>query len=479
MAQSFIGRKNELEILQNTLQSDEAEMVAIIGRRRVGKTFLVRTAYGEHLDFEITGTQNASTAEQLKNFAIRIRYFFGEHALKSTPRNWMDAFEILMRLLDQKQKNTKIVLFFDELPWLATQKSGFLNAFGFFWNSWATRKNIVVAICGSAASWMIKKVVYHKGGLHNRITKRIDLLPFNLQETEAFLLSRQVKFDRYQLLLLYMAMGGIPHYLKEIAAGKSAAQNIDAICFSNTGLLRDEFSKLYPALFEHADNHIKVVRALAQKWKGMSRQEIVNGTDLPDGGGLSDVLQELVGSGFISSYYPFGKKKKEMLYRLTDEYSLFYLQFIETNRMPGRSVWLSLSQTQAFKSWSGYAFESICIKHLAQMEKALSIMGVYSEASSFVHRGNADYPGLQVDLVLDRKDHVINLFEMKFYHEPWLLTKSDASTLREQISRFKALSKTNKQVFLTAVTPFGLQRNEHSIGLIDSEVTMDDLFAVL
>lgn len=479
MAQKFIGRKKELEILQKALHSEEPEMVAVIGRRRVGKTFLVRTAFGEQLDFEITGTQNASMREQLKNFAIRIRDFFGEKALSGTPANWMDAFEILMRQLDRKQKVEKMVVFFDELPWLATHRSGFLNALGFFWNSWATRRNIVVVICGSAAAWMIQKVVYHKGGLHNRITKRVDLLPFNLNEAEAFLQSRGILFDRYHLLLMYMAMGGIPHYLKEIEAGKSAAQNIDSICFSTSGLLRDEFSKLYPALFEHADHHIAVIRALAQKWQGMNRTEIVAATQIPDGGGLTDVLAELTGSGFVSAYYPFGKKKKDMLYRLTDEYSLFYLKFIETNRTPGKSVWMSLSQTQEFKSWSGYAFESLCIKHLPQMEKALSIGGVFSEASGFTHRGTADFPGLQIDLVLDRKDHVINLFEMKFYHEPWLLSKADAAELWDRVALFKRLSKTNKQVFLTVVTPFGMRKNEHSLGVVDSEVTMDDLFAAL
>lgn len=466
-----------MEILQKTLYSEEPEMAAVIGRRRVGKTFLVRTAFAGQLDFEIAGTQNASMHEQLKNFAIRIRDFFGEDALPTTPGNWMDAFEILMRQLDRKKKAGKKVVFFDELPWLATHKSGFLNALSFFWNSWATQKNIVIIICGSAAAWMIQKVVYHKGGLHNRITKRIDLQPFNLCETEAFLRARNLTLDRYQLLLLYMAMGGVPHYLKEIEAGKSAAQNIDALCFSNSGLLRDEFSKLYPALFEHADNHIAVIRALSQKWKGMSRVEIVAASKLPDGGGLTNVLEELAGSGFVNAYYPFGKKKKDMLYRLTDEYSLFYLKFIETNRTWGKSVWMSLSQTQEFKSWSGYAFESICIKHLPQIEKALSIAGVFSEASGFIHRGTADFPGLQIDLVLDRKDHVINLFEMKFYHEPWLLSKSDAIELRNRVSLFKNLTKTSKQVFLTAVTPFGLHKNEHSIGLVDSEVTLDDLFA--
>lgn len=479
MPHTFIGRKKELEILQKALHSDEPEMVAVIGRRRVGKTYLVRSAFGDHLDFEITGVQNASLREQLKNFAIRIRDFFGEDALSGSPANWMDAFEILMRQLNRKQKAEKIVVFLDELPWLATHRSGFLNALGFFWNSWATRRNVVIVICGSAAAWMIQKVVYHKGGLHNRITKRIDLQPFDLHEMEAFLKSRDVLFDRYQLLLLYMAMGGIPHYLKEIEAGKSAVQNIDAICFSNAGLLRDEFSKLYPALFEHADNHISVIRALAQKWQGMSRAEIVTATGASDGGGITDVLSELTGSGFISAYYPFGKKKKDMLYRLTDEYSLFYLKFIEPNRTPGKSVWMSLSQTQEFKSWSGYAFESLCIKHLPQIEKALSIAGVYSEASGFIHRGNTDFPGLQIDLVLDRKDHVINLFEMKFYNEAWLLSKAEAAELRDRVALFKRLSKTNKQIFLTVVTPFGIRKNEHSLGVVDSEVMMDDLFAPL
>lgn len=479
MPQIFIGRKKEVEILHKALYSEEPEMVAVIGRRRVGKTFLVRTAFGEQLDFEITGTQNASTREQLRNFAIRIREFFGEKTLSGTPANWMDAFEILMRQLDRKQKTGKLVVFFDELPWLASRRSGFLNALGFFWNSWATRRHIVVVICGSAAAWMIQKVVYHKGGLHNRITKRVDLQPFNLNEAEAFLQSRGTLFDRYHLLLMYMAMGGIPHYLKEIEAGKSAAQNIDAICFSTSGLLRDEFSKLYPALFEHADNHIAVIRALAQKWQGMNRTEIVAATQIPDGGGLTDVLAELTGSGFVGAYYPFGKKKKDMLYRLTDEYSLFYLKFIETNRTPGKSVWMSLSQTQEFKSWSGYAFESLCIKHLPQIEKAMSIGGVFSEASGFIHRGTADFPGLQIDLVLDRKDHVINLFEMKFYHESWLLSKADAAGFRDRVALFKRLSKTNKQVFLTVVTPFGIRKNEHSLGIVDSEVTMDDLFAAL
>lgn len=473
----LIGRRKELETLLKALHSPEPEMVAVIGRRRVGKTFLVRAAYENRLDFELTGIQNAAMAEQLQNFSIRMKAFFGANAPRSKPANWLEAFEWLTVALEQKGRGEeKQVIFLDELPWLASAKSGFLNALGFFWNSWASRCNVVVVICGSAASWMIQKVVHDKGGLHNRITKRIDLQPFDLGEAELFLQSRLVSLDRYQILQLYMALGGIPHYLKEVEAGKSAAQNIDAICFSPGGLLRDEFVKLYPALFERADNHIAVIRALAQKWKGMSRAEIISTSKLPDGGGLSNVLEELASSGFISPYYPFGKKKKDMLYRLTDEYSLFYLHFIERLRANESGLWQHFSQTQAWKSWSGYAFESICIKHLGQLKKALGLSGIYAEASGFLQKGNDAQPGIQLDLVLDRKDQAINLFEIKFYTAPWSISKAEAVQLRENLTLFKTLSKTRKQVFLTVVSTFGLRQNEHSLGLIDSEIQMDDLF---
>ena len=183
-------------------------------------------------------------------------------------------------------------------------------------------------------------------------------------------------------------MGGIPHYLKEIEKGKSAIQNINDICFSEEGLLADEFNNLYAALFANADNHITIVRALAKKWKGLTRREIIDQSGLSDGGGLTKILNELVRSGFITTYYPFGKKTKTTLYRLTDEYSLFYLHFIEQNRRNVKGAWKALSQSAVFKNWSGYAFESVCLKHIDQIKKALQIGGIYSESSGFVFTGN-------------------------------------------------------------------------------------------
>jgi uncharacterized protein len=471
----FIGRQKEREMLLKMLENREPEMVSVIGRRRVGKTFLIRSVYEQHIDFELTGIQNATQPRQITHFLAQLKIAF-DIKPKEKPANWIDAFLLLISALEAKNKQEKMVVFLDELSWLSTPKSGFLEALGFFWNSWASRKNIVVVICASAASWMIQKVVYHKGGLHNRITKRIDLQPFTLYETELFLRSRGIKSERYHILQMYMAMGGIPHYLKEVEAGKSAIQNIDAICFAQGGLLTDEFSKLYPALFEQSDNHIAIIRALAQKRMGMERMEIIKLAKLSDGGGISKTLGELVDCGFVESYYPFGKKRKETLYRLTDEYSLFYLQFIEKNRKKSAGMFMELSQTQEWKSWSGYAFETICMKHLLQLKKALSIGGVYTEASGFIQKGNSEQKGVQIDLVLDRKDQTINLFEMKFYSTMWAIDKSEAEDLKEKIEQFKAATKTPKQVFLSIVSPFGIKQNEYSLDLVDNDIRLDALF---
>lgn len=472
----LIGRKKEQQVLNEALQSDQAELVSLIGRRRVGKTFLVQSVYEERIAFEMTGIQHAPRQEQLQNFAIQLSKYTASPVPLSAPDNWLNAFFLLSEYLENRPSDQKPVVFLDELPWMATHRSGFLRGFGWFWNSWAVKKNIVVVICGSAASWMIQRVVRDKGGLHNRITRRINLEALNLAETEQFLKVKSPNIDRYQILQIYMAMGGIPHYLKEVRAGRSAVQNIDNICFSSSGLLHDEFSLLYPALFDNPEEHLKVVRTLAANRQGLTRKGIVQKTKLSNGGGTTRVLEELVHSGFVTPYYSFGKKKREMRYRLTDEYSLFYLKFIEKNRTEGEGTWKKLSQTQSWKSWSGYAFESIGLKHIRQLKRALEIGGVYSEASVLNHPGTDEFPGFQIDLLIDRNDHVINLFEMKFYNQNFILTKAYAEELRLKIAAFKAATKTRKQVFLNVLTTFPLVQNAHTTGLVDQAFTMDVLF---
>lgn len=476
MQKRLVGRKEEIKVLQEALESDEAEMVSIIGRRRVGKTFLIRSVYEEHISFELEGIQNAPRKEQLKNFTAQLNRQAKLTKKIPIPNNWLDAFYLLIDYLETLDDQHKNVIFFDELPWLATHKSGFLRALGMFWNSWASRRNMVVVICGSAASWMIQKVVNHKGGLHNRITKRLHLKPFTLAETKLYLESRGVYIDHYQIVQLYMAMGGVPHYLKEIKVGKSAMQNIQDICFSDTGLLRNEFDRLYPALFDNAQNHIAIIKALFEKKKGVTRSELIQKANLPSGGSTTRVINELVHSGFVQVYPAYNKKKRDQLFRLTDEYSLFYLQFIEKNSHQEPEIWHRLSQTQSYKSWSGYAFENICLRHIQQIKKVLGIAGVYSLSSAFQKKGTATKRGIQIDLLIDRNDHVINLFEIKFYNTAFGLDKQLADELRDKMRVFKEMTQTNKQLFWGLITTFGLEQNRHSIGLIHQVILMEDLF---
>ena len=475
----FVGREKEIETLENLLTTQESEFVSVIGRRRVGKTFLVESVYAERLAFEITGIQNASLSEQLENFSVVLNLKSQSVLLPSVPKTWLEAFRLLIIYLENTKTIEKRVVFFDELPWLSSHKSGFLNAFGFFWNSWAVKNNIVVVICGSSASWMIQKVVNNKGGLYNRITKRIHLRPFSLNETEQFLQKRGINLNRYQITELYMMMGGIPHYLKEIQRGESVAQNIDRICFEADGSLYDEFINLYPSLFEHSENHIDVIRALASKHYGMTRTEITQQTKFTNGGGLTKVLEELSYSGFITDYQTLGKVKRESVYRISDEYSLFYLKFIENLKREGKGVWQAFENTQNYKIWSGYAFENACLKHIPAIKKALGISGIYSTTSSFYQKGKEGMDGCQIDLLIDRNDKVINLCEIKWTNTNYIITKSYSEDLRKKIALFKHYSKTKKQVFFTFISSYQVLPNENSRGIIDKEISLESLFISL
>ncbi len=473
----MIGRKKEIALLKSAFESPRPELLAIIGRRRVGKTYLVRTFFEGKTDFEMVGLKDGSRTQQLRNFSYSLQEFQRDEAPKKPPKDWLEAFFQLKQYLESKETNgRKKVVFIDELPWIATAKSDFLTGFSYFWNSYASKHPIVVIICGSATAWMIKKIINNKGGLHNRVTQKVALAPFTLAETEAYLQSLNVSFSRYQILQLYMTMGGIPHYLNQVKKGKSAIQNINDICFDPQGLLRTEFENLYSSLFTNPERYEAVVDALAAKWEGLNRTEILTQTNTKDGGGLTMVLKELEQSGFITSYVPFGKKKQNTLYRLTDNYSLFYLKYIKELAPNQKGNWKTLSQTQSWKSWSGYAFENICLQHISKIKGALDILGVHTQEFSFIAKSSEAQEGTQIDLLIDRQDNVISLCEMKFYNEEVTLSKTDADKLRKRRAVFRNITQTKKQIFIVLITTHGLFPNKHSSELIDNVVLMDDLF---
>lgn len=474
----MVGRLKETEILEKALASEKPELVAVIGRRRVGKTYLVRTFFGSRIDFEMVGLKDGNMEQQLRNFTYSLKEAKGQKGpVEKTPKDWLAAFHELKEFLESpEKKNKRKVVFIDELPWAATAKSDFLTGFSYFWNSYASRSNIIVVICGSATAWMIKKVINNKGGLHNRVTRKILLQPFTLSETEAYFQLRNISFDRYQILQLYMTMGGIPHYLDQVEGGKTAVQNIDEICFHPLGLLRTEFDNLYSSLFANPERYEAVVNALASTWKGLSRTEILNAINMKDGGGVTDILKELEQSGFITSYVPFNKKKKDMLYRLTDNYSLFYLKYLEGIPKNEAGNWQSLSQSQSWKSWSGYAYENICLQHIEKIKAALGISGMHTRHCSFLAKATEEREGVQIDLLIDRMDNAISICKIKFYNDVFSLSKEQADKLRKKQRSFREASGSRKQLFTVLITTFGLSPNKHSLGLIDNVVTMEELF---
>lgn len=473
----IIGRKSAIQELERAYASKQSALVSVIGRRRIGKTFLISEVYSDRLAFTVTGIQGANKTRQLNNFSFELKAAFQLSGPPEIFTDWLTAFVKLSELLDQRFRanDRKPVIFIDELPWMSSRRSGFLQAFGWFWNSWAVKRDVVIVICGSAASWMIKKVVHAKGSLHNRITNRIHLKPFSLGETALFLSYRNVLKDSYQQLLAYMAVGGVPYYLEQFRENESAVQGIQRLFFDEGAPLVSEFKLLYTSLFAEAELHIAVIKALFQKHSGLLRSEISTKSNVKSGGQLTRILEELEVSGFIQREAPFGKRKQLSLYRLVDEYSLFYLQFVDGKNVVGPNAFSHLFQSSTFKSWSGFSFEAVCWRHVAQIKKALGISGMYVQVGSYVSKTTLNENGVQIDLVLDRSDQAITLLEMKFSTELFTVSKSYAANLKEKVRLFRLHSKTKKQIFLVLVTTHGMKSNDHSIGLIDGVITSKDL----
>jgi hypothetical protein len=349
-------------------------------------------------------------------------------------------------------------------------------AFEHFWNAYAVkRKDLVVVICGSSASYMIQNIIRNKGGLHNRISQKIRLLPFTLNETEQFLKSRHINFSHYDILQLYMSLGGIPHYLEKIKKGESVVQVIDRLCFSKDGFLREEYDNLFTSLFEKAETHQAIVEALSKVRKGITRNKLLAITGLPTGGTFSKITDELIESGFITQYLPFKGNAKQSLYRLSDEYSMFYLKFMQGAKSLGKGTWLRLFNSRNYVAWSGFSFETICLKHIQQIKSALRVAAVYSENSSWISRNENE--GTQIDLLIDRDDNVINICEMKFSKDIFIIDKAYSLALKNKMSVFRKETQTNKNIHLTFVTTYGVKDNSYALEIVQNAIAIDQLFA--
>lgn len=477
----IIGRKAEQLQFERLLKSKEAEFLVVYGRRRVGKTFLVRNYFKDKFSFYHTALSPLELDDkdllqaQLVNFTSSLRRYGMD--VKETPKDWFTAFDMLIDFLESKKENGKIVVFLDEMPWLDTPKSGFVTAFEHFWNGWAAgQDDLLLVACGSATTWIVDKLLANKGGLYNRVTREMHLAPFTLKESEEYYQEHGVAMDRYDLTQCYMAIGGIPYYMSFIEPGCSFAQNIDSLFFAKSGKLTLEFNRLFGSIFSSPEQYKNVIRLLAKYREGLKREDIASKLGMSSGGTLSKLLEALVVSDFVTKYQYFGKSKREVYYKLTDFYSLFYLRFVEKQKRLNPEFWQNNQLSPSANVWRGLAFEDVCMVHTEQIRQALGILGIQVNFSPwhYIPEGK-DEKGAQIDMVIERSDRIVNICEMKFCVANYKIDKLDDANIRNKIQVVLDKVKGRKAVHPVIVTTYGLTSNEYS-SRIQRVITLDDLF---
>ena len=463
----LIGRAHERQIINDCIKDDRSHFVVVYGRRRVGKTFLIRQHFNNSFTFYCTGLASVDMEAQLLNFAASLSRSKRRNA-ERPPTSWAEAFERLIKLLS-KSRSKKKVVFLDELPWMDTARSNFISALEYFWNGWASARNDIVLItCGSAASWMLDNLINNKGGLYNRVSRRIKLRPFSLQEVEQFINKRKFKLNRYQIIQLHMIFGGVPYYLDMLRPDESIAQNIDRLIFNEDAQLKGEFRLLFKSLFDKADRHEQIIKALTKRKTGLIRQEIIDRIPHKDGGGITKALEELEASDFISSYTYYGKKSRGRRYQLLDPFTLFHFKYIQ-DKPQSDNYWMSQINSQSYHSWAGNAFEITCLLHIKNIKNALGIAGIKTESSTWYNNQ------AQVDLIIDRADDTINVLEIKYAKNPFTISQKYAQQLQQKLASFISATKTKKAVWLVMLTTYGLNPNSYDGDVVKS-LTMDDLF---
>jgi hypothetical protein len=474
VADLLIGREREQKVLERALASPESEFVAVYGRRRVGKTFLIRHFFRGSFTFYASGLERGGTSAQLEAFHEGLMTY-GSPETKP-PATWMEAFRRLTALIDRSPGPGKKIIFLDELPWFQTPRSGFLTALEHFWNARASaRGDVILIACGSATSWMVKNLLRNKGGLHNRVALRLPLRPFSLAESEAFYVSRGIVLTRYQMAEAHMVFGGVPYYLRQFDRTEGLAQNIDRLCFAPDAPLKGEYGVLLASLFGESGRHRQVIEALAKQTRGLTREELGRVPGVANGGGLTAVLEELELAGFVRRSAPFGAAKKGAVFKLADFFSLFHLAFM--TGAPDEAFWSRFIVTPRHSAWAGYAFEQVTAAHIQQLKHALGIPAVRTVQSGWRVAATADGPGAQIDLVIDRDDGVINLCEFKYASAEYALTAAYAAQLRRRRELFREHTGTRKALHLTMCTPYGLVRNQYA-ETVQQDLSIDALFTL-
>ncbi len=482
----MIGRVKEQKKLRELYESGENEFVAVYGRRGVGKTYLIDEIFRNRISFRHAGlspvSMGADDAAKKRHMKEQLAHFYQAllvQGMKSSkaPENWLEAFYMLEKfLMDTEDKEGRQLIFLDEIQWMDTPKAGFMTGLEAFWNGFAChRHNIMLIVCGSSTSWILDKLINNHGGLYGRLTYQMELQPFNLYECEQFFRSKGFSMSRYDIVQAYMTVGGIPYYLNYFDKGRSIPQNVQAIFFDRNAPLRDEFDRLFSSLFTNPEVMKALVIAMNSKKRGLTRKELTENTGITDSGAFSRQLKALESGAFILKYDSFGNGKRDSFYKLSDPFCIFYLRFVKDGSTAGKREWISTAQSQAAVSWSGLAFENVCFNHIKQIKSALGISGVSTEESLWSKKGTEDTEGAQIDLIIERKDNVVNMCEIKFYSDEFTAKKECHFSLVRRERLLREMLPKKMSIQNTLITTFGLKRTEY-FGDFMNTITLDDLF---
>lgn len=473
----IIGRKKEIAELGRYYNSGRAELIAVYGRRRVGKTFLINEVFRESMTFHHTGLspynkkRKVTKKDQLQNFYFSLLRYGAEDI--TVPTSWLEAFFMLEHLLKKLDNGSRQVVFIDEMPWMDTARSGFITAFEAFWNGWGnTRHNLCLVACGSATSWMLDNFIDDKGGLYGRVTGKMKLLPFTLKECEDFYLDRKIRMSRYNIIQSYMILGGIPYYMNYFNPSYSLAQNIDELFFQKEAKLKDEFELLFNSAFDNAGDCMKVIRKLYDRRYGFTRDEIARSTGISPNGDFSKVLKALTESNFIERYVPFGYGKREEHYKLVDCFCWFWLRFKEDKADIEHNFWQHHLKEPEINTWRGIAFENVCMQHVPQIKGALGVYAVASKESALVIQGSENAKGTQVDLLIDRGDDIVNVCEMKYMRSKSRMTSEYQETIQDRMVNIER-EFPDKTIHMTLVStnPY-----DNASDVFQSVIAIEDLF---
>lgn len=471
MVEQVFGREHEVKLLHEYLESDRSEFIALYGRRRVGKTFLIRQVIGENMTFTFTGIDNINTEEQLRSFYLTMRQYKSD---VEVPPTWFDAFDQLRLYIESLPCGNKII-FLDELPWMDTIFSNFVPALEHFWNAWASaRSDIKLIVCGSATSWMLNNIINNHGGLYNRLTLQILLEPLSLKFCKQYFDAKGFGYQERELAELYMVFGGVPYYYSLMRKSLSVAQNIDQLIFSANGQLRKEKTELFHSLFRHSKDYITIINALSSKSKGLNRKELLEATKLNNNARFTRMLEELEDCRFIRHYDSYDNRKRQVLFQVIDPLLYFWHLIVERNQKQDPEFWSHSQNTSLFNTWSGLAFEILCLNHVPQIKQALGISGLQTNVYSW--RSPQDVENkVQIDLLIDRADNCVNLCEMKYYRSEYEMTSAERNKIEQRLMQFQRYAEERKSIRLTMITSFGVKHNSNSY-IVQNEVRLDDLF---